>query len=86
VVEQHHLGTALCCSRGNFIGLAAAGKKARVGPGTAALDQANAFQPGGLRQTLELLRAFCVIRGVEIERNEQRAFAARGTFKQGELP
>jgi hypothetical protein len=72
--------------RRDFIGLAAAGKEAWVGPAAPPLDQADDIQPGGLRQAQELLGAFCVIRGIEIERDEQRAFAARGTFKQGEIP
>jgi hypothetical protein len=82
VVEQHHLGAAFRHRRGDFIGLAAAGEKARIGPAAAAPDQADDIQVGGFRQALEFLSAFRVIRGIEIERDEQRAFAARGTFKQ----
>jgi hypothetical protein len=86
VVEQHRLGFAFSHGGGDFISLAAAGEEARVGPAATTLDQAYDIKPGGLRQALELLSAFCVIRGIEIERDEQRAFAARGTFKQDGLP
>jgi hypothetical protein len=83
VVEQHHFGPAVGHGGGDFVGLAAAGEKARIGPAAPPLDQAGDFQSGRFRQALELLGAFCVIRGVKIERDEQRAFAARWTFKQG---
>jgi hypothetical protein len=86
VIEQHHLGAAFRHGGGDLISLAAAGEKPRVGLCAPALDQAGEFQPGGFRQALEFLRAFCVIRGIEIEGDEQRALATRGTFKQNKLP
>jgi hypothetical protein len=86
VVEEHNVGLAFNRGGRDFVRLAFAGEKPRIGLGTAALDQADDFQPGGFRQALEFLGAFCVIRGVKIERDEQRAFAARRTFKQGGIP
>lgn len=86
MIEEHHLGAAVSHGRRDFIGLAAAGEKTRVRPAAPALYQADDFQPGGFRQALEFLGTFCVIRGVEIEGDEQRAFATRRTFKQSELP
>jgi hypothetical protein len=86
VVEEDYVSFSFNSGGGDFIGLAAAGEKARVRFGAAALDQANDCQARRFRQALEFLRAFCVIRGVKIERDEQRAFAARRTFKQSRLP
>ena len=86
MVKENNVSFAFNSGGCNFICLAAAGKEAWVWLGTAALDQADDFQASRLGKALEFLRAFCVIRGIKIERDEQRAFAARGTFKQGELP
>ena len=86
VVKKNNVGFAFNRGCRDFISLAFAGEKPRVGPGTATLDQADDFQPGGFRQALEFLGAFSVIRGVKIKRDKQRTFAARGTFKQGGVP
>lgn len=86
VIEQHDIGAVLCCCGGNLVGLAAAGKKAWIGPTAPALDQSDDIQPGRFGQALEFLGTFCVFRGVEIEGDKQRAFAAGGTFKQSRLP
>lgn len=86
VVEENNIGFAFSRGCRNFIRLAAAGEKPWVWFGATALDQANDFQACRFRQALEFLGVFSVIRGIKIERDEQRAFAARGTFKQSELP
>jgi hypothetical protein len=86
VIDQHHFGAAVAHCSGDFIRLAATGEKTRVGPAAPAFNETDDVQSGRFRQALKLLGAFCVIRDIEIEGNEQRAFAARRTFKQGDLP
>jgi hypothetical protein len=86
VIEQHHFCAAFGGSRSDFVGLAAAREKTRIRTAAAALDQAEDVQACRLRQALELLGGFGVIRSVKVEGDEQRAFAARVTFKQGEIP